>query len=291
MLYLHLLLDGVITGCAIGLVSVSFSYFYSTTGTFHVAHAGIYTLCGYLAWAMVNAGVPFPLALLLSVAGGALCGYATQRILYQTLANRGASPLVMLIASIGLLTVLQNIVAIVFSPNIVQFDLSWRLGHVDIGGVALSTPQALIGVSSVAIFLALVAFSQRSSLGKRIRAVASNPELAEITRLDPKRVFAYVLAISSAIVAVPAVLIGVDQAMQPYTSLIMLLTAVVAIIAGGIGSLPGAFGMSIVLAVIQSMSVAFIPGRWSIAAVFGIFILFILLKPDGLFRRRFSRAI
>ncbi|CAH1689680.1 Branched-chain amino acid transport system permease protein [Hyphomicrobiales bacterium] len=291
MLYLQLFVDGVISGCAIGLVSISFSYFYSTTGIFHVAHAGIYTLCGYVAWALIAAGMPFIPALLLAVLAGALFGYATQRILYQRLSDRRASPLVMMIASIGLLTVLQNVVAIVFSPNIVQFDLPWRVGHMDIGGVTLSHPQALIGVLSIAIFGALAMFSAKTALGKRIRAIASNPELAEITRLDPKRVFAYVLAISSAIVAVPAVLVGVDQAMQPYTSLIVLLTAVVAMIAGGIGSLPGALGMSIVLAVIQSLSVALIPGRWSIAAVFGIFILFILLKPEGLFRRRFSRAL
>jgi branched-chain amino acid transport system permease protein len=291
MLYLQLFVDGVVSGCAIGLVSMSFSYFYSVTGIFHVAHAGIYTLCGYMAWALVAAGTPFIAALSLAVLAGALSGYATQHVLYQRLADRHASPLVMMIASIGLLTVLQNIVAIVFSPNIVQFDVPWRLGHLEFAGVTLSYPQALIAVLSIAIFVGLAVFSARTDLGKRIRAIASNAELAEITRLDPKRVFAYVLAISSAIVAVPAVLVGVDQAMQPYTSLIVLLTAVVAMIAGGIGSLPGAFGMSIVLAVIQSLSVALIPGRWSIAAVFGIFILFILLKPEGLFRRRFSRAL
>ncbi|MBS7707484.1 branched-chain amino acid ABC transporter permease [Chelatococcus asaccharovorans] len=291
MLYLQLFVDGVVSGCAIGLVSISFSYFYSVTGTFHVAHAGIYTLCGYVAWALVAAGAPFIAALMLAVLAGALSGYATQHVLYQRLADRQASPLVMMIASIGLLTVLQNIVAIVFSPNIVQFDMPWRVGHLDIAGVTLSHPQALIALVSIVIFVGLTVFSARTDLGKRIRAIASNAELAEITRLDPKRVFAYVLAISSAIVAVPAVLVGVDQAMQPYTSLIVLLTAVVAMIAGGIGSLPGAFGMSIVLAVIQSLSVALIPGRWSIAAVFGIFILFILLKPEGLFRRRFSRAL
>lgn len=291
MLYLQLIIDGVVSGCAIGLVAASFSYFYATTGTFHVAHAGIYTLSSYLAWWMVGEGIPFVVALALAVVSAAAGGYLTQRLLYERLARNAASPLVMMIASIGLLTVLQNVVAILFSPNILQFDLSWRLRHIDLGGVSLSYPQALIAVSGVIIITALVMFSRHSSLGKRIRAVTSNAELAEITRLEPKRVYAYVLAISSAIVAVPAVLVGVDQALQPYTSLLVLLTAVVAMIAGGIGSLPGAFGMSILLAVVQSLSVAFMSGRWSVAAVFGIFIVFILFRPEGLFRSRFSRAV
>lgn len=291
MLYLQLLVDGVISGCAIGLVAASFSYFYATTGTFHVAHAGIYTLSAYLAWWLVGRGVPFAAALMVAIAAAAAAGYLTQRLLYERLAGNQSSPLVIMIASIGLLTVLQNVVAILFSPNIVQFSLPWRMQHVNIGGISLSVPQLLIAVSGIAIMIALVVFSRCSVLGKRIRAVTSNPGLAELTRLAPRQVYAYVLAISSAIVAVPGVLTGVDQALQPYTALLVLLTAVVAMIAGGIGSLVGAFGMSIVLAVVQSMSVAFISGRWSVAAVFGIFIVFILVRPEGLFRSRFSRAV
>ena len=291
MLYLQLLFDGLINGCAIGLVAISFAYFYAATGTFHVAHAGIYTLGGYVAWYLTSLGVPFLPALVLAVLCCALVGALIQLLVYQRLARNRASALVMMIASIGLLTVLQNVVAILFSPNIVQFDLPWRLSSLTFAGVSLSYPQAILGVLSLVVLAALIVFSGHSALGKRIRAVASNPELAEITRLKPKVVFVYVIAISSAIVAVPGVFVGVDQAMQPYTSLLTLLTAVVAVIAGGIGSIPGAFLMSILLAVVQSMSVAFVPGRWSIAVVFGIFILFILLKPEGLFRRRFARAI
>ena len=66
-LYLQLLSDGVINGCAIGLVAISFAYFYASTGIFHVAHAGIYTLGGYVALYLTGVGLPFPAALLLAV--------------------------------------------------------------------------------------------------------------------------------------------------------------------------------------------------------------------------------
>jgi branched-chain amino acid transport system permease protein len=291
MLYMQLVADGIVTGCAIGLVAVSFAYFYATTGIFHVAHAGVYTLCGYVAWYLTGIGVPFLIALILSIACGALVGAFIQATLYQSLERRGASPLVKLIASIGVLTTLQNIVAILFSPNIVQFDVDWRLSNIAFAGVTISLPQFLIVISSLVLFAAIIVFSRYSVLGKRIRAVASNPSLAEITHLHPKRVFIYVIAISSGLVAVPGVLVGVDQALQPYTSLIILLTAVIAMIAGGIGSLGGAFLMSIAVSVVQSLSVAFVSGRWSVAVVFAIFVLFILIRPEGLVRRKFNRAI
>jgi branched-chain amino acid transport system permease protein len=291
MLYLFLAADGVVTGCAVGIVAISFAYFYATTGIFHVAHAGIYTFCGYIAWYLVGLGMPFVPALLFAILGGALIGVAIQGLLYARLQASGASPLVMLIAAIGALTVLQNVAAILFTPNIVQFDLPWRTQFVELGVLALSVPQVLILVLCPLLFVALVVFSRYTHLGKQIRAVASNAELAEITQLNPRRVVVIVMAIASALVAVPGVLVGVDQALQPYNSLIILLTAVVAMIAGGIGSLTGAFLMSIVLAVVQSLSVAVVSGRWSVAVVFAVFIAFILIRPEGLVRRKFSRAI
>jgi len=77
------------------------------------------------------------------------------------------------------------------------------------------------------------------------------------------------MAIASAIVAVAGTLVGLDQAMQPYTGVLVLLTATIAVIAGGIGSLTGAFLVSIALSVLQNVSLVFMPGRWSIAVTFG----------------------
>ena len=291
MLILQLVADGIVSGCAVGLVAISFAYVYTTTGVFHVAHAGVYTLSGYVAWYLSGLGLPFALAFVAAILASAAVGALIQWQLYERLARAGASPLVMLIASLGTLAILQNLVAIAFTPNILQFDLPWRLELVFFGPVALSVPQLAIVVLSIVVAAALLAFSRYTPLGKRIRAVASNPQLAEITRLKPQVVFIYVMAIASGVVAVPGVMTGLDQALQPYTSILILLMAVVAMIAGGIGSIAGAFVMSIALVIIQNASLAVIPGRWSIAIVFGIFILFILLKPEGLFRKRFSRSI
>ena len=69
MLWLQLLVNGLVTGCALGVVAISFSLIYATTKIFHVAHAGIYTMGGYLAWSLVTHGVPSVVALLLAVAG------------------------------------------------------------------------------------------------------------------------------------------------------------------------------------------------------------------------------
>lgn len=290
MLFLQLMADGFATGCAVGVVAITFAYVYTTTGIFHVAHAGIYTLSAYAAWYLSSLGLPFVLATAAAVVISAAVGLLIQRSVYQPLAERGASPLVMLIASLGLLAILQNICAIAFSPNILQFTGSWRLQIATVGPVFLSYPQIAIVITSFVIFGGLMWFSSKTLLGQRIRAVASNPHLAQIARLKPNSVFLVVLAIASGLVAIPSTLTGADQAIQPYTSILVLLTAVIAVIAGGIGSMPGAFVISIVISMIQTVVLLYVPGKWSISLTYAVFIVFILMMPTGLFRTRVTRA-
>lgn len=286
MLFLQLLADGLVSGLAVGLVAISFSLIYSTTRVFHVAHAGIYTVGGYIAWYATEFNVPFAAACVLAVVGSALIGGLIQSQLYERLGKSNASPLVLLIASLGALAMLQNLVAGLFTSNILSFSTPWRTEMLPIGPVALSYAQILMALSGIVIFVGLIWFTRTTALGRRIRAVSSNPFLAEITRLRPARVSVQVMMIASGVVAISGVMTGFDQAMQPYTGVLVLLTATIAMIAGGIGSLTGAFVVSIVLSVLQNLSLVVMSGRWAIAATFGLFILFILIMPQGLFRQR-----
>jgi branched-chain amino acid transport system permease protein len=279
-------MDGLVSGCAFGMVAISFSYIYSTTKVFHVAHAGILTFGGYMTWFFTQIEVPFVIALILSMILCAALGAFVQRELYERLERWGATPLVLLISSLGVLAIVTNFCAVLFTPNLLQFSNSWRLETVRIGPAALSYSQIAIVVTGLLSFAGLLAFSRLTLLGKRIRAVASNPFLAEITRLRPRTIYIYVMVIASAMVAIPGTLVSVDQAMQPYNGILIFLTAIIAMIAGGIGSLTGAFTISMVLSVLQNLSLLVIPGKWAIAATFGLFIIFILVKPEGLFRHK-----
>jgi branched-chain amino acid transport system permease protein len=284
MLALQLLFNGLVTGCALGVVAVTFSLVYSTTKLFHVAHAGIFTLSGYLAWSLSRQGVPFILAMAAAIAICAAAGAAIQSWLYARLERKNATHLVILIASLGTLAVMQNIIAAVYTPNILQFSLPWAGEVVAAGGkVRLTAIQVVIALASLAVYGGLMWFAHRTILGKQMRAVASNPFLAEITRLRPRRVHVLVMAIASAAVAVPGVLQPVDLGLQPYNGTTPLLTATIAMIAGGVGSITGAFVLAVVIAELQNMSLLFIPGEWSIGVTFFIFVVFMLFRPTGLF--------
>ncbi len=283
MLALQLLVTGLVTGCALGVVAISFSLVYATTKIFHVAHAGIYTLGGYLAWSLVTHGAPLLLAVLVPIAACAALGALIQSQLYARLERRRATHLVILIASLGTLAVMQNIIAAVYTPNILQFPLPWSSQVVSLGTVRLTYTQLLTIVVSLAAYAGTMLFAHRTILGKRIRAVASNPMLADITRLQPQTVYVYVIAIASALVCLPGILVPLDLGLQPYNGVTPLLTATIAMIAGGVGSITGAFVLSVAIAVLQNLSLLVMPGEWSIGVTFFIFVIFMLFRPTGLF--------
>lgn len=286
MLALQLLVNGLVTGCALGVVAVSFGLIYATTKLFHVAHAGVYTLSGYLAWSLVRHDVPAVVALLIAMAAAAALGAAIQGVLYAELERRRATHLVVLIASLGTLAVIQNVISAIYTPNILQFPLPWSSQMLGVGGVRLTVTQILTVVLCLGAFGGVMWFSHRTILGKQIRAVASNPFLAEIVRLRPQRVYVTVVAIGSAVVALPGVLVPLDLGLQPYGGITPLLTATIAMIAGGIGSIGGSFLVAVGIAVLQNMSLLIMPGEWSIGVTFGIFIIFMLFRPTGLFKGR-----
>jgi branched-chain amino acid transport system permease protein len=284
MLALQLLCNGIVTGCALGIVAVSFSFVYATTKIFHVAHAGVYTTGGYVAWSMLGHGFPPAIAFITAIAACTALGALIQALLYARLERRRATHLVVLIASLGTLAVIQNILAAVFTANILQFNLPWGSEVFHLGGnVRLTMTQILTVLISLAAYAGVMGFSHGTILGKQIRAVASNPFLAEITRLQPRRVHIYVVAIASALVCLPGILVPLDFGLQPYNGVTPLLTATIAMIAGGVGSITGAFVLAIIIAELQNMSLLFIPGEWSIGVTFFIFVIFMLFRPTGLF--------
>jgi branched-chain amino acid transport system permease protein len=286
MLALQLLVTGVVTGCSLGVVAISFSLVYATTKVFHVAHAGIYTLGGYLAWSLVVYGAPVLVAVAIAIAACAVLGALIQSQLYARLERRRATHLVVLIASLGALAVMQNIIAAIYTPNILQFPIEWSRRMVSLGAVRLNYTQILTIVTSMAAYVGTMLFAHRTILGKRIRAVASNPMLADITRLQPQTVYIYVIAIASALVCLPGILVPLDLGLQPYNGVTPLLTATIAMIAGGVGSITGAFVLSVAIAVVQNLSLLVMPGEWSIGVTFFIFVIFMLFRPTGLFTAR-----
>lgn len=288
MLVLQLLLNGLVIGCLQGLVACSFALIYATTGVFHIAHAGVFLVGAYVLWsALEQFGLPLPVGLALGLIAASLVGMAIQWFVYRRLRMSNATPLVIMIASLGLLAILDNTIAGIFTTDTLFYSMSWTKEVVRLGSLIITVNQIVSLVLAIAIGCAIQALLSFTSLGRKIRAVAANPLMAEIGRLRPQRIYLAVYAIASATTSVAGILVSSDFGLRPYTGITYLLTASIAMIAAGIGQVSGAFVIAVIISVVQQLTLLFMPAQFGFALAFGFFVVLIVLMPRGIFGSRF----
>jgi branched-chain amino acid transport system permease protein len=203
------------------------------------------------------------------------------------LRERGASPLTTLVASLGVLAMLQSLLAAIYTPDVLTFPSP---DMISVGAFNFTPTQIMTVVVAIVVYAVIQFLLTRTDFGRRVRAVAANPTLAAIAGLSPQRVYIQVFALSSALAGLASVLTALDFGIQPYTGTYILLTASVAMIAGGRRSITGAFLVAIAISVLQSEFILVLPGDWGVACTFFVFLVFMLFRPEGLFRPRGSRS-
>jgi branched-chain amino acid transport system permease protein len=287
----QLLMNGVIAGSAYALIALGFSLIYRITRFFHFAHAAVYTAAAYLAYALiVQYRAPLWLGLLLLLALTAGLGMLSEVAVYRPLRARHAGPLILLIASLGLYIVLQNLISLAFGDEV----RSMRSGAVEsvhvIGGGRITSLQLLTIAVSTGLFLAVGLAVRYFRLGTSLRAVANDAELATVAGFDADRCILLVFGIGSALAAVAAILVSFDVDMVPTMGLNALLMGVVATIIGGVGSIIGAGLGGLLLGLAQHLGVWFTGSEWQDAIAFAILLVFLLFRPHGIFGRKLRKA-
>ena len=290
-LLLQLLATGVVVGSLYALCAVGWGLIYGTTLHFHVAHGAVFTLAAYYAWvAQQVLGLPLAVAVLVATVAAALSGLLIDLLVYQPLERRGAVRTVVFIASLGLLIVVENVIAIVFTSDPKRLDIGVLQTSVRLGPVYLTWLHLLTVGLAVVGYAMLALFLRRSRWGQAIRAASSAPEMARTVGINLSRVHLLTYALGSAISAPAGILVAMDVGADPYRGTRFVLLASVAVIMGGIGSLPGALLGGLFLGLLENLGVWKIPSEWQAAISFGVFLAFIVLRPRGMFGRRVASA-
>jgi len=290
-LFLQLAATGLVVGSLYVLCALGWGLIYGTTLHFHVAHGAVFTLAAYFAYAGQKLlGLPLPVAVAGAIAGAALAGLLIDLLVYQPLERRGAIRTTLFIASLGLLTLIENLLAILFTPDPLRMDVGRLADAVQFGPVFLTRLHLVSVASAILGFLALSAFLRYSLWGRAIRAVSSSPEMARTVGIDLKRVHLLTYAVGSAISAPAGILVAMDVGVEPYRGTTFVLLASVAVIMGGIGSIPGALLGALFLALLENLGVWKIPSEWQSTISFGVFLIFIVVRPRGFFGRKIQSA-
>ena len=283
---LQLIVNGIIAGSVYVLVALGFGLIYGTTRFFHFAHGAIYTAGAYFAYTfIVLLGLPLFFSLFLAILFTSLLGVLTEISIYRPLRERGATSLVLLIASLGIFIVIQNVISLIFGDDTKTIRSGVVTEGINILGARITQIQILTIVVCLALFIITTLIVMRTRIGKAIRAIGNDPELALISGIDTDRAILYTFAVGSALAAVAAILVAFDVDMTPTMGMNALMMGVVAVIIGGVGSIPGAALGGLLLGLAQHLGVWQISSKWQDAIAFVILLSFLLFRPYGFFGR------
>ena len=281
---MQLTLNVLVSASTLALMAVGFGLIFSTTRFFHFAHAIVYTSAAYLTYCgNVQLDLPLGVAILPGVAGGVCLGGLMEVGLYRPMRRRSASALTLLIASLGTYVVLQNLISMTWGDDVKMLQSSTVREGVEILGGRI-TPTSVLAIAVCAMLLAVVALVlRRTGLGRAMRAVADDAELAHIRGIRGDRVILAAFAIGSGLAAVSGILVALDVNMRPTMGMSALMLAIVAVIIGGVSSIGGIVLGSLCLAAAQQVAIWQLGSQWQEAVAFAILLVFLLARPQGLF--------
>ncbi len=287
----QLLINGIVVGAGYGLVALSFGLICSTAGFFHLAHSAVYTAAAYTAFVLVaELSIPAPLAISATILGAIAFGAAIEFFIYRPLHRMGSGPTVLLLSSLGVLVVVQNVVSMACGDSTQTLrSQAVTEGHTVLGA-RITTVQVETLAAGVLLTVLLSVWLRWSGSGKLLRAVACDEDLSTLVGVRTNRVILLAFAIGSGICALAATLSAYDTDLTPMMGFRALLAGIVAAIVGGLSSPLGAFLGGLFVGLVQNYAAWWLPGQWQDTTVFAILILFLLVRPQGFFGKPLRKA-
>lgn len=282
---IQFLLNGFITGLLYALVAMAFSFTYNTTKIFHIAFAGILVAASYILYFFINAGLPAIFAILLTLVLTGLLNLTIEKSVYQPLDKRRNSLNTLMIASIGVFTILINLIAILFGNENKIITNEINKG-ITLGSIIITQMQ-LWQLSVSAIIICLVLFIlAKTRWGFNIKALSNNKELYVVLGNNVNRTQSILTFFSGALAAVVSILLAYDVGFDPYFGMPLLLNALVVMILGGIGNFYGTVIGGVILGILQSLSVYYFEARWETAITFVLLLALLIIRPQGIFGQK-----
>jgi len=285
------LLNGLTLGSSYALIALGYTMVYGIIQLINFAHGEIYMVGAFVGLVLVSAGVNIGIALLGAVASCMVLGMLVERLAYRPLRGK-SSRLSPLISALGMSIFLSTLMALLAGVNNRRYPPVIDLQSYQIGPVMVSSMQVVMLVVSALLMIGLHLLVQKTKVGKAMRACSQDLEAASLMGINVNRIISFTFAIGSALAAAGGVMVGIYyNAVWPYMGTMAGLKAFAAAVFGGIGSIPGAMLGGIALGVLEIMGVAYISSSFKDAIAFGILILVLIVRPQGILGRKLSKKV
>ena len=282
----QIIINSAVTGSIYVLIAIGLTMIYRVLRFANFSHAELVTFGAYMAY-VINASLGMNLfyGLIAAFLLTGMLGIATDRLVFKKLRNKGSDVISMMVASIGIGLVVRQSIQEAWGPQIRWYELKVRT--FELFGGTITELQVYIIASSIILIFFLNFLFTKTKLGKAMRGVSDNPQLAMASGIDTEKILLWVWFIGAGLAGIGGVFRGADTRLVPLLGWEVLLPAFAVVILGGIGSFYGAILAAYVLGFAENFGVALlselsISTGYRPAIAFIILILVLILKPTGI---------
>ena len=293
MTFISNLINGISLGSVYAIIALGYTMVYGIAKMLNFAHGDVIMIGAYISFvATTSLHLPPVVAVVLAMIVCTALGIIIEGLAYKPL--RKAGSLAVLITAIGVSYFLQNVALLIWGSAPKTFSSIVPFDSIPLfGGKLIITPESIVTViACILIMICLTLFTQKSKMGKAMRAVSEDKDAAELMGINVNVTISVTFAIGSALAAIAGVLLcSAYPVLVPTTGSMPGIKAFTAAVFGGIGSIPGAMIGGILLGLIEIFAKSYISTQLSDAIVFAVLIIVLLGKPTGLLGKKIAEKV
>jgi branched-chain amino acid transport system permease protein len=280
-MFLQQFVNGITLGAVYTLLALSFSLVMGILGILNLAIAELFMFGGLTGFTLLQAGYPVLAAIGAGMVVGALFAIVIEKLAYQPLRN---APLVTpMLSTLGFSIILQNIAINYWGSDPVQLPSDLLDFRVAVGGIQIGGTQLLVFAVTIVMVCLLALLVQRTQIGRALRAVAESREIARSLGIPADRLTLIAFVLSGLLAGAAGVLIGMHySAITPYVGVDTGLKAIAVMVVGGVTNIWGALLAGPLIGIAEVMTVAYGGSQLRDFIVYGIMILILVIRPQGL---------
>lgn len=281
-MFLQQLINGLTLGSTYSLLAIGFTLVLGLLQMLNIAHGDIFMFGAFLGLTFARLGVPIYLALILAMLGAGILAIIIERACFRPL--RKAHFLMPLLSTIAFGILLQNVATQIWGSEPSRYPQTTEVAQFQFGPVLVSSIDIIILAISIFLMLGIDQFVRRTQFGRAMRATSEKAQTASLLGVDINRVIIFTFFTSGALAGVGGVLTAlVYLQITPFIGIRQGLIGMVAMVIGGVGNLRGAMIGGLMIGIIEVMNDAYFTASYRDIILFGLFFIFIVFKPEGLF--------
>ena len=283
-------INGLNIGSIYALIALGYTMVYGIAKLINFAHGDVIMVGAYISFISMKFGLPWWLAVIISIVVCAVLGVVMEKVAYKPLRN--ASRISLLITAIGISYLLQNLFQLIFSANPQPYHAFITLPALNLGGISIQANYYITFSVSVLLMILLTLFVNKTTMGKAMRAVSEDEGAAKLMGINVDTTISLTFAIGCALAAIAGILYANCYPMiNPTLGSLPGIKAFIAAVLGGIGSIPGAVIGAFILGMVEAMTKAYISSQLTDTIVFAILILMLVFKPAGILGKNVKEKV